>query len=118
MDLEELAAWVDRELLSDHEDSTTASSGGSSSEETEIDDEFYSCDEFSSDEEPSLVSEDSDPCTVVGRWTVAYDRNVFLGRYCRVLQHCETARIFQAWVDLWEERIRAQNDAAIRSLEP
>ena len=104
--------------LGDYEDSTTASSGDSSSEETEIEDEFYSCDEFSSDEEPSLVSEDSDPCTVVGRWTVAYDRNVFLGRYCRVLQHCETARIFQAWVDLWEERIRAQNDAAISSLEP
>ena len=118
MDLEELAAWVDWDLLGDHEDSTTASSGDSSSEETEIDDEFYSCDEFSSDEEPSLVSEDSDPCTVVGRWTVAYDRDSILGRYTRVLRYCEKSRIFQAWVDLWEERIRAQNHAAIRSLEP
>ena len=64
MDLEELAAWIDWELLGNHEDSTTASSGSSSSEEEESDDSFYTCDEFSSDGEASAVSEDIGLCAV------------------------------------------------------
>ena len=118
MKLEELAAWIGWDLLGDHEDSTTASSGGSSSEEEETEDEFYTCDAFSSDEEASALSEDSHLCTVAGRWTVAYGRGSSLGHYCRVRTDRLDGIVFQAWVDLWEERIRSENDANLRSLEP
>ena len=78
MELEELAAWIDWELLGDHEDSTTASSGDSSSEEDESGDSFYTCDEFSSDGEASVASEDLGRCLIVGRWT-----SNSVARYCR-----------------------------------
>ena len=117
-DLEELAAWIDWELLGDHEDSTTASSGSSSSEEEESDDSFYTCDEFSSDGEASAVSEDIGLCAVAGRWTVAYGRSSSLSHYCRVTSVRLDGIVFQAWVDLLEEKIRSENDAYLRSLEP
>ena len=125
MELEELAAWIDWELLGDHEDSTTASSGDSSSEEEESEDSFCTCDEFSSDGEASVASEDLGRCLIVGRWT-----SNGVARYCRArLDRWEDWRgftwqerllriVFQALVDLLEEKIRSETNAYLRSVEP
>ena len=125
MDLDELAALIDWEFLGDHEASTTASSGDLSSEAEESGSSFYTCDEFSSDGEASVTSEDLGRCLLLGRWT-----NNSVARYRRArLDRWEDWRGFtwqerllrialQALVDLLEEKIRSENDDHLRSREP
>ena len=118
-------AWEIEDLLSTTASTGSDSSGYSTGEESEKN-SYRTCHEVSSGDDFSVGSADLGHLLVRGRWTWTDDR---LARYQRdrvdgwqdwrfFTENERLLRLtFQAFVDVFEQAIRRQNDDYINSLE-